>query len=258
MTVNFGNVSHDYAKYRDHLPAVLFDQLREKGIEFNELNVVDLGSGSGIFSRDLAKQGAYVIGIEPSKELIAEAVLLDKASGINSTQYIQAKAEDFNVQGIFPIFTAVRAWHWFDRIKVMQNIKKYLKQRGLLIIINSIFLPDSAVAQTTFRVLTDNKIELKPAGSNAEVKERRNGFPINWFEEWETNSFHVIEEWQHEYNLEFTHAEWCGKIRSISWMTNENEQTLKKITNELMKALDNHEEILSIPHKFSLVVLRHS
>jgi hypothetical protein len=99
---------------------------------------------------------------------------------------------------------------------------------------------------------------MKPAGSNADVKDRRNGFPFNWYEEWNDNSFHVMEEWQHEYNLEFTHTEWCGKIRSVSWMTNESEQTRKKVTNELMKILENHEETLSIPHRFSVVVLRYS
>lgn len=258
MTVNFGKVSHDYAKYRDHLPAVLFDHLRDKGIDFDKLNVVELGSGSGIFSRQLANQGAYVVGIEPSNELIDKAVLFDKAAGINSIQYIQAKAEDFNVRGILPIIMAVRSWHWFDRIKVIQNIKNHLMQSGLLIVINSIFLPNSVVAQTTFRVLIDNKIELKPAGSNAEVKERRNGFPINWFDEWEANSFHAIEEWQHEYNLEFTHEEWCGKIRSVSWLTNENERIRRKVTNDLLKALENHEGILNIPHRYSIVVLRQS
>jgi 2-polyprenyl-3-methyl-5-hydroxy-6-metoxy-1,4-benzoquinol methylase len=86
MTVNFGNVSNDYAKYRDHLPAVLFNHLRERGIDLRDQNVIDLGSGTGIFSRDLVKQGAHVIGIEPSKELI-EAIMLDRVSGINSIKY---------------------------------------------------------------------------------------------------------------------------------------------------------------------------
>jgi hypothetical protein len=53
LTIDFGNVSNDYAKYRDRLPAVLFEQLIERGIDFKGQNVVDLGSGSGIFSRDL-------------------------------------------------------------------------------------------------------------------------------------------------------------------------------------------------------------
>ncbi|WP_235427311.1 hypothetical protein [Cohnella kolymensis] len=136
-------------------------------------------------------------------------------------------------------------------------LKKYLEHKGYLIVINSIFIPNSEVAQLTFSVLTDNNIELKPAGSNAEVKERRNGFPVNWFDEWEENSFQVIDEWQYDYYLQFTHEEWCGKIRSVSWMTNASNHIKIKITNELMKSLENLEEVLNVPHRFSVVVLRY-
>lgn len=252
-----GKVSNDYAKYRDHLPEILFDQMKDRGIDFRGMNVVDLGSGSGIFSRDLAKQGANVIGIEPSSELIEEALRLDRISGFHSNKYVHAKAEEFLLQDTYPIFTAVRSWHWFDRSDVIQNIKKHLKPNGNLIIINSIFLPTSEVAKLTFSVLANNNIEIKPAGSNAEVKERRSGFPVNWFDEWEKNSFKVTDEWQYEYFLEFTHDEWCGKIRSVSWMTNTTEELKTKVTNELLSKLVESEEVLNIPHKFSVVILKH-
>ncbi|WP_235427309.1 class I SAM-dependent methyltransferase [Cohnella kolymensis] len=131
MTINFGNVSDDYAKYRDHLPVILFDQLKDRGINFYGLNVIDLGSGSGIFSRDLAIQGANVIGIEPSSELIKEALRLDHLSGISSNKYFQAKAEEFTLNDTYPVFTAVRSWHWFERNRTIQNIKKIFRTQGV-------------------------------------------------------------------------------------------------------------------------------
>lgn len=258
MSVNFGNVSNDYSKYRDYLPSILFEQLIEREINFKNSSVIDLGSGTGIFSRDLVKQGAKVIGIEPSKELIEEAVTIDKLAGFESINYINSTAEDFYLDDKYSIFTAVRAWHWFDRIKVIQNIKKHIDSRGLLIVINSIFLPDSEIAKITFEVAKKNKIEIKPAGSNAEVKERRSGFPVNWFDEWNNNYFQVMHEWEHEYELQYTHEEWCGKIRSVSWMTNVDEDTRKRVTSELINRLSNYEAIINIPHKFSVVVLRNN
>ncbi|RED66126.1 class I SAM-dependent methyltransferase [Cohnella lupini] len=256
MTTNFGNVSKDYAKYRDRLPEILFEQLQAKDVQFGNKDVVELGSGSGIFSRDLVKLGARVIGIEPSQELIKEAEVLDEEENIKSITYIRAQAEDFNIEGKYKLFCVVRAWHWFDRIKAIQNIKTKMQPEAELVVINSIFLPNSKVAQETFEVLTNNHIELKPAGSNAEVKERRNGFPINWFQEWKNNSLQLIDEWQHDYNLIFTPEEWCGKIRSISWLTNESEETKNRITNELMKKFESTVHQLIIPHRYSVVILR--
>lgn len=255
MTINFGNVSKDYARYRDHLPKILFDQIKEKGIQFDGIDVVELGSGSGIFSRDLAKLGARIMGIETSQELIKEAEILDEKEGIKSIKYIRAHAEDFHAEGKYKLFFAVRAWHWFDRVKVIQNIKEKMLSNGILVIINSIFLPNSDIVQETFEVLRNNHIELKPAGSNAEVKGRRNGFSINWFQEWENNSFQIIEEWQHDYDLIFSHEEWCGKIRSVSWLTNESEDVKCKITSELLKKLEHRENQLIIPHRYSVVML---
>src|SRR5690554_1984954 len=121
MKINFGAVSNDYAKYRDHLPSIIFEQLAERGIDFKDLSVIDLGSGSGIFCRDLSKHGAIVTGIDPSKELIDEAVILDQLAGIDNINYIEARAEEFTLTDFSPIFTVVRAWHWFERIKVIEN-----------------------------------------------------------------------------------------------------------------------------------------
>ncbi|MGM0883067.1 MAG: class I SAM-dependent methyltransferase [Bacillota bacterium] len=257
MTIDFGNVSNDYAKYRDHLPAVLFEQLIERGIDFKGQNVVDLGSGTGIFSRDLKKYGASVTGIEPSIELIQESIKLDKAGNIHDIKYIHARAEDCLLPGNYSIFTAVRAWHWFDRTTVIQNIKKFIEPHGHLIVINSIFKPDSEIARLTFEVLIDNQIEIVPPGSNADTKQRRNGFPGNWFNEWEDHSFQVMDEWQHNYNLDFTHEAWCGKIRSISLLANSDEDSRKKITDDLLAKLTKHSDILTIPHQFSVVILKH-
>jgi len=257
MKINFGNVSNDYAKYRDHMPEMLFEQLKERGIRFNDLNVIELGSGTGIVARDLARNGANVTGIEPSRELIGEAVSIDKLAGVDKISYIEAYAEDFTLPGKYPIFIAVRAWHWFNRIDVLRNIKKYIESNGLLLIINSIFKPESEVAQITFEVLKDNNIELKPSGANADHNERRNGFPVSWFDEWNHNSFQIEYEWEYDYELDFSHDEWCGKIRSVSWLANIEAEKRTKISNELLTQLSKQAPVLRIPHQYSVVILRY-
>lgn len=255
MDVNFGKVSADYAKYRDHYPEMFFEQLGHRGISFEDAAVIDLGAGSGIFSRDLWKQGAQVVGIEPSRELIAEAVSIGESEGVAGITYQQASAENFVLTRKYRFFTAARAWHWFEREQVIQNIKRYMEEDGVLIVTNSIFKPDSEIAQMTFDVLRANEIALKPAGSQAAASEKRSGFPVNWFQEWESHGLVVACEWQHDYTLPFTHEEWCGKIRSVSWLTNSDAAQKTKITHELMARLSAFAEILTVPHQFSVVVL---
>lgn len=257
MTVNFGRAADDYAKYRDPLPDALFDQLAERGIEWKGKSVVDLGSGTGLFTRQLASRGARVTGIEPSLALIGQAVRSDRRYGIDSIQYVNAYAEDFALPGRYPLFTAVRAWHWFDRVRVIRNLIAHCEPGGHAVVINSVFLPDSEAAQATFEIVRSHRIAIGPAGSYAETKERRCGFPVPWFAEWESHSLRVAGEWEHRYTLPFTHEEWCGKIRSVSWMTAADDETRRSVTGSLLRRLSTLDPILHVPHKYSVVVLRY-
>jgi len=258
LKINFGNVSYDYAKYRDRLPKVLFEQLKQRGISFNNKKVIELGAGTGIVSRHLVEYGAKVIGIEPFIELIEESIQIDQQLEVSKIEYVNSTAEEFEYEHPVQLMIAVRSWHWFDRHKVLLNIEKHLENGGHLIVINSIFKPDSEIARLTFEVLKNNDIVLKPAGSNADAVKRKFGFPLNWFDEWENHSFKLIDAWQQDYMLEFSHEEWCGKIRSVSWLTNESYHSKTIITNELMNRLAKHDSILKIPHQYSVAILRYS
>ncbi|MFD7521776.1 hypothetical protein [Paenibacillus chitinolyticus] len=105
------------------------------------------------------------------------------------------------------------------------------------------------------RILKENGIVLKPAGSNAEVRERRNGFPVNWFEEWERHGFRLRHEWEQAYTLAYTHEDWCGKIRTVSWLANESKELRMKVSGELLRNLSDFDAIMTIPHKYSVAVL---
>jgi len=109
MTSQFGNVSSDYAKYRDSLPQEIFDQIVALGIVWEGQRIIELGSGTGMISRDLARLGAYVTGIEPSRQMIEQAESTVVASGSGSVRYVCAAAESFEAGHRVPIIMAVRA-----------------------------------------------------------------------------------------------------------------------------------------------------
>jgi ubiquinone/menaquinone biosynthesis C-methylase UbiE len=254
--VNFGNVADDYAKYRDEIPSIIFDQLKERNVEFFGKSVIDLGSGSGIFSRAMANQGANVIGVEPEDRLITQAVEKDKSLEIK-INYIHSTAEEVTLSSdSYDIIIALRAWH-YDRKIVNEQVMRLLKANGYLLVIHSIFVPQtSQEVQETIRAIKEFITDLKPAGSMGDVKERRMGFPVNWFEEWIENGFQIIDEWQHDYSLTFSVNDWCGKIKSLSWLTAESEETKEMIIAKVKEYLKNYNEPLSIPHRYSVVVLK--
>ena len=143
--IDYGQVAKSYAKTREDIPVSLMDSLYVRGIFLDGRKVVDLGCGTGALTRKLAMRKANVIGVDPSKELLHHANALNMAKNYN-IPYVQGTSEDTGLQDSqFDIVTVMRAWHWFDREKAIQEIKRILKAKGTLIVIDSGFLVGSSV-----------------------------------------------------------------------------------------------------------------
>jgi SAM-dependent methyltransferase len=255
--VNFGNVADEYAKYRDEIPSIIFEQLKERSVDFEGKVTIDLGSGTGIFSRAMVNKGANVTGVEPEISLIEQAVIKDKSLGLH-IDYLHSSAEEMTIHSeSCDIITALRSWHWFNRELVNEQVMKVLKKDGYLIVIHAIFVPQaSEEAQATLKAINEVIADLKPAGSMGEVTERRTGLPINWFAEWRDVGLHIIDEWQYDYELDFGIDGWCGKVRSLSWLTNESEVNKQLIIRKVKESLSNYVEPFRIPHRYSVALLK--
>jgi len=96
---------------------------------------------------------------------------------------------------------------------------------------------------------------LKPAGSKADSKHRLNGFPVEWFQEWQSNSFELRDFYKLNYTVRFTSDEWIEQIKSISWLADLQEDVrlsaLKELSNHLSKT-----EIYEIPHECNVCILK--
>lgn len=240
MEVNFGNVAHHYAKYRNDLPDELFASFKVRDITFQDKKVADLGSGTGILSRALFKEGATVTGIEPSKELIQKAEEIDISEEM-TIKYVNTGAEnaslDFNA---YDYVTVLRAWHWFDRVKTLEVINQILKRNGKLIVMDSGFISQVSLIIDTLDMIKaympDGK--LKAAGSKASSTQRINGFPVEWFKEWEDYGLDLNDTYKFNYMVSFSNEEWTGRVGSLSWLSQIQEADRRKLLEQLYNHLN--------------------
>ncbi|WP_100372125.1 class I SAM-dependent methyltransferase [Bacillus sp. FJAT-45037] len=260
MKVDFGKVAKDYAKYRNDLPIELLESLKIRGVDLNNKKVVDLGSGSGVLSRALQDQGAVVVGVEPSVELIEEAKVIDKNRGC-IIEYVNKFSESTTLENdTYDFVTALRAWHWFDREKTIKEVKRILKADGILIVMDSGFLSNSKVVVDTLQIIKRYMPngQLKSAGSKAISKQKINGFPVEWFKEWQDHQFDLKETYKFNYNVSFTNEEWCGRVGSLSWLSSfsaeERHQILDEIYTYIRKEFKEDEH--NIQHGCFITVLK--
>ena len=254
--IDFGQVAKSYAKAREDIPVSLMDSLYIRGISFDGKKVADIGCGTGALTRKMAMRKADVIGVDPSTELLQQALSLNISKNYN-IPYLQGTSEDTGLQDSkFDMVTVMRAWHWFDRPKALQEIKRILKAKGILLVIDSRFLPGTEAVEKTLNVVGKYVAGgLKPAGSKAESKQRINGFSVEWFEEWQNYGFDLRDFYKLNYSVTFTKQEWVERVESISWLAGLEKDVRKLALQDLTESLLDQETIV-IPHDCNVCIVR--
>ncbi len=113
-TRRFSSRVDNYRRYRPGYPAEVLDVLRAECALTPETRVADIGSGTGIFSELLLRQGNPVWGVEPNAEMRAAAEELLAAYPNFTSVAATAEATTLPGQSV-DLITSAQAFHWFER-----------------------------------------------------------------------------------------------------------------------------------------------
>lgn len=139
----FSDRVSDYVKYRPGYPAAVVESLVER-CEINaESTIVDVGSGTGIFARQLLARNARVIGVEPNEamRLAGEAYVAghDRFLSVNGSAEATTLADK-----TANLITAAQAFHWFDVASFRIECLRILKPDGYVALIWNDRLTDTS------------------------------------------------------------------------------------------------------------------
>lgn len=79
---DWGRTSKEYAKYRDIYPDEFYKKILDRNLCIDGQKVLDLGTGTGVFPRNMYKYGAKWTGTDISPEQIEQAKLLANAGNM--------------------------------------------------------------------------------------------------------------------------------------------------------------------------------
>lgn len=129
---SFGAQASIYSAGRKEFPCEVFYYL--KGLVDQDVNVLDLGCGTGISSRQIADQGFKVTGIDIDERMIRQAMLDSRNRDIN---YVASSANSLPCRSrTFRVVTAFSSFHWFCDEATIYEIKGVLTHPGLLFVVN--------------------------------------------------------------------------------------------------------------------------
>ncbi len=130
----FSSRAEAYAKYRPGYPPGVVEVLKsECGLTTNSV-VADVGSGTGILTELLLKNGNRVFAIEPNEPMraVAEEMLKDYPQ----FESVDGSAEATTLEeNTVDVIIAAQAFHWFDREKAKSEFRRILKANGWVVLI---------------------------------------------------------------------------------------------------------------------------
>jgi len=131
----FDQEAERYDRFRPMYPDAVIDELL--GPDPAGLEVLDVGCGTGIASRQMARRGAKVLGVEVAPRMAAIA----RTHGID----VEISAfEDWDAAGrTFDRVVSAQAWHWLDLPPATSKAASLLRPDGRLCLIwNAGWQPD--------------------------------------------------------------------------------------------------------------------
>lgn len=151
----FGKLATQYDTFRPSYPKKAISFIYNT-IGVKQPNILDLGCGTGISTRQLAKNKGLIVGYDADKQMLK--VASQQNQNQSNITYRNGRVEKLPFENnSFDGVTAFIAFHWFMNKKAISEIKRVLKQDGTLCIVQ----PRFASFQKDFRIILEKELNLK-------------------------------------------------------------------------------------------------
>lgn len=235
---DWGRTSEDYARFRDIYPEKFYERIVKRGLCVGGQSVLDIGTGTGVLPRNMAKYGAKWTGTDISENQIAQAKRL--SDGMNIDYHVMpAEALDFP-DNSFDVITACQCFWYFDHERACVELARILKPGGRLVFLVMEWLPfEDEIAGASEDLVLKYSPDWSGAGETVHPIE----LPDCYLKDFKL-SFHE------EYYLQvpFTRESWNGRMKACRGVgASLSPEEITKWEAEHMKLL---EEIA--PEEFSI------
>jgi SAM-dependent methyltransferase len=230
MAESFGADAERYDRTRPRYPGALVERIIAGS---PGLDVLDVGTGTGIAARQFQAAGCKVLGVEPDARMAAPA----REFGV---EVEMATFEDWDPAGrSFDTIIAAQAWHWIDPIAGAAKAAKALRPGGRLAVFWNAFQPPPELAEAFSavyrRAVPDSPISrlgvAGPDSYGALSAKAADGIR-------QAGAFGEPEEWRFAWDRPYTRDEWLDQLPTFGGHNLFPRATLEEIVTGVGAAID--------------------
>lgn len=236
---DFGKTSKLYGQYRDIYPEELYNRLHEIGIGVKGSKWLDLGTGTGVVPRGMAKYGAEIVATDISENQIEEAINLSKEYS-NITYEVKSAENVEYAENTFDAITACQCFWYFEPEVIVPKIKSMLKPGGIFLKVYMSYMKEEPITQDSNSLV--KKINGSWSGASASIKD----LTTHYFDAPHMETL-VVE-------LPFTRESWHGRMMaSRGVVASMDEKEIEQFNREHREMLEKkYPERFTVKHKIFL------
>ena len=204
--IDWGKTSEDYASFRPDPPNSLYKKLQAMEVGLSGQKILDIGTGTGALARNFSKNGSVVSGTDISSTQIELAEKLTGKANLEINFHTAPAEEQPFDDNSFDVITASQCWLYFDKEKVIPEVKRLLTKNGVLVTTHFCWLPriDEMARKSEELILKHN-----PQWSAADYSGEIPPFP-----QWAEGHFNLKSMFYYDEQISFTSESWRGRIRA--------------------------------------------
>lgn len=252
---DFGKITQDYVKFRNSYPDAFLEKINELGLCKKGNKILDIGTGTGILPRSLAKYGAKFVGVDISENQIRQARCLSEGMEI---EYFLSPAEEIDFPDkTFDSVFACMCFTYFNKQILLPRLYPMLKDDGRLAIMSLIWLPgESEIAKGSEEIILKYNKDWNGAGYKR-PSFNKEGVPTGYKID-SSLGFEVETSFAFDVSIPFTRETWQGRViasRGIGASSLTQEQ-IEKFAEEHREFLQQQPESFDILHSAVFCILK--
>jgi SAM-dependent methyltransferase len=231
MAESFGTDAEGYDQARPGYPEALAARIVAGS---PGLDVLDVGTGTGIAARQFQAAGCTVLGVEPDTRMAEFA----RAHGLAVEV---ATFEAWDPAGrTFDTVIAAQSWHWIDPFSGAAKAAQVLRPSGRLAIFGHVYEPPIEVAEPFAaayrRVVPDSPFANLPARRPLDTYQTAYAKIADTIRE--TEQFNESEQWRFDWEQSYTRDQWLALLPTTGGLTRLHPNQRADILDAVGTAID--------------------